>query len=220
MVIRSTDGRWINGPDGSYNNVKTESSNGAWAVKSGDKGRVDVLATGVYGGVGGRTFGRGDDASLQSGLRWTTQRFVDNGDGTLSDTVTGLTWLKQADCIKQDWSAAITTIDKLANGQCGLSDGSTAGQWRLPNRAEMLSISDRAPGFPQANYFNGIPGPDGVSVTSPKIFANFVPYAYYWTSSTTATDSAQAWTIYSCDFGAYNLVKTNTQNYALAVRAN
>jgi len=30
-------------------------------------------------------------------------------------------------------------------------------------------------------------------------------------------DSTQAWTIYSCDFGAYDLSKTNT-GYTLAVR--
>jgi hypothetical protein len=218
MAIRLSDGRWINGAtDGGNDNKKTASTNSVWAVKSGGTGKVQVLATGVYNGIGGRSFGRGDDASLQSGLRWTTQRFIDNGDGTLSDTVTGLVWLKKADCIRADWTGALAAVDKLATGQCGLSDGSGAGQWRLPNRAEMLSISDRAPTFPQANYFNGIPGPDGVNVTSPVIFEHFVQ-AYYWTSSTRAGDPTQAWSIYSCDFGAYNQLKTDTQHYALAVR--
>jgi hypothetical protein len=81
-----------------------------------------------------------------------------------------------------------------------------------------LSISDRAPTFPQANYFTGIPGPDGRTVTQPVIFNNFIAYAYYWTSSTDAADPAQAWTIYSCDFGVYNKLKTDLQQYALAVR--
>jgi hypothetical protein len=219
MVIRFSDGRWINGADAGYDNMKAVSTNAAWAVKSGEAaGKVELLATGAYAGIGGRSFGRGDDASLAKGLRWTTQRFVDNGDGTVADTVTGLTWLKQADCIKEDWSAALAAVDKLASGQCGLNDGSTAGQWRVPNRAEMLSISDRAPTFPQANYFTGIPGPDGRTVTNPAVFSSFIAYAYYWTSSTSATDPTQAWTIYSCDFGVYNLPKSDARQYVLAVR--
>ncbi len=217
MAIRFTDGRWINGSGGAGDNYK-EASNGVWAVKSGGPGKIAVLATGVYAGIGGRSFGRGDDASLQTGLHWTTTRFIDNGDGTLSDTVTGLVWLKQADCIKQDWSGALAAIDNLKDGECGLKDGSTAGQWRLPNRAEMLSISDRAPTFAQASYFSGIPGRDGVTVSSPVIFTGFMQ-TYYWTSSSVAADPTQAWSVYACDFGVYNILKADGQLYALAVRS-
>jgi hypothetical protein len=219
MVIRFTDGRWINGSDLGYNDTKDFSANSAWAVRSGGEGTVKLLATGVYAGIGGRTFGTGDDASLAIGVPSTSyQRFIDNGDGTLSDTVTGLTWLKKADCIKQAWSAALATVNNLASGQCGLTDGSTAGQWRLPNRSEMLSISDRAPTFPQASNFSGIPGPDGITVLGPEIFKGFKTGYYYWTSTTDAADPTQAWTIYSCDFGVYNILKTDTEEYALAVR--
>ena len=219
MVIRFTDGRWINGLDLGYNDMKDFSANAAWAVKSGGEGVVKLLATGVYAGIGGRTFGTEDDASLAIGVPSTSnQRFIDNGDGTLYDTVTGLTWLKKADCIKQAWAAALASVNNLASGQCGLTDASTAGQWRLPNRSEMLSISDRAPTFPQASNFSGIPGPDGVTVLGPEIFKGFKTGYYYWTSTTDAADPTQAWTIYSCDFGVYNILKTDTEEYALAVR--
>lgn len=224
MAIRFTDGRWINGTDagdGSFNNNKTTSTNSLWAVKSGGAGTIQLLATGVFysdtGGGAGATFGIGDDASLQIGAPLTSPRFIDNGDGTLADTVTGLTWLKKADCIRQSWLGAITTINSLASGQCGLTDGSTAGQWRMPNRSEMLSLSDRAPTFPQANYLNGIPGADGITVINPVIFNSFISSDYYWTSTTDAADTTQAWSIYSCDFGVYNIVKTDTR-YSLAVR--
>jgi hypothetical protein len=40
---------------------------------------------------------------------------------------------------------------------------------------------------------------------------------YYWTSSTDAANTVQAWALYSCDFGVYNMDKTST-HYALAVR--
>jgi hypothetical protein len=185
-------------------------------VKSGTAGTVQPLATGVYAGVGGGSFGARDDASLQLGAPLTASRFIDNGDGTVADTVTGLTWLKQADCIHQPWAGALATVNGLASGQCGLADGSTAGQWRMPNRSEMLSLSDRAPTFPQASYFGGqYQGTN--TVTGPVIFGDFIVSDYYWTSTTNAADPTQAWTIYSCDFGVYNVTKTEVR-YSLAVR--
>jgi hypothetical protein len=224
MAIRFTDGRWINGADagdGSFNNAKVTSANSLWAVKSGSAGAIQLLATGAFSGQGGgsgQSFGTNDDASLQLGVRFPTPRFIDNANGTVTDTVTGLTWLKEADCIRDTWSNALTAVNKLASGQCGLTDGSTAGQWRMPNRAEMLSLSDRAPTFPQSNYFDGIPGGDGTTVTNPVIFNSFKVSVFYWTSTTDAADTTQAWTIYSCDFGVYNKPKADAQQYALAVR--
>ena len=218
FAIRFSDGRWINGTEAvDFDNAKTTAANSLWAVKSGGTGAIQVLATGVYDSQGGASFGPGDDASLQLGALLTFPRFIDNGNGTLADTVTGLTWLKKADCINQSWTDALNTVNTLANGQCGLTDESTAGQWRMPNRSEMLSLSDRSPTFPQANYLNGIPGPDGITVTNPSIFNNFIVSNYYWTSTTDAADTTQAWTIYSCDFGVYNIAKTDTR-YSLAVR--
>jgi len=220
MAIRFSDGRWINGidaGDASFDNDKATSANSLWAVRSGaTPGAVQLLATGVFPGIGGGSFGVGDDASLQIGVPLTSPRFIDNGDGTLADTVTGLTWLKQADCIQQTWPAALAAVNALASGQCGLADGSTAGQWRMPNRTEMLSLSDRAPTFPQASYLNG-QYQASAAVTGPVIFTNYVVADYYWTSSTDAADTAQAWTVYSCDFGVYNIPKTDL-HHSLAVR--
>lgn len=216
MAIRFTDGRWINGIDGAFNNDKAMSNNSLWAVKSGAAGTVQLLATGVYDSQGGGSFGTGDDASLQIGAPLPSPRFIDKGDGTIADTATGLIWLKQADCIKQSWSNAIASVNALASGRCGLTDGSSAGQWRMPNRSEMLSLSDRAPTFPQASYLNGQYQASSTT-TGPIIFNNFIVSDYYWTSTTDAADIMQAWTIYSCDFGVYNIAKTEL-HYALAVR--
>ena len=224
MAIRLSDGRWINGidtGDGSFNNNKTSSANVLWAVKSGAAGAVQILATGVFfsglGGGGGTSFGARDDASLQIGAPLTSPRFIDNGNGTLADTVTGLIWLKKANCINNTWASALTSVNNLASGQCGLSDGSSAGQWRMPNRSEMLSLSDRAPTFPQADYFNGQAQGNTGPVTGPVIFSSFVTSDYYWTSTTSVADSSQAWTVWSCDFGIYNIAKTD-RRYSLAVR--
>ncbi|MBI3774395.1 MAG: DUF1566 domain-containing protein [Gammaproteobacteria bacterium] len=147
----------------------------------------------------------------------TSSRFIDNGDGTVADLVTGLTWLKQANCINQTWSSALTAINSLASGQCGLTDGSMAGQWRMPNRNEMLSLVDRSE-TKQALRFN-----TEYSVISerplyqPAILTAIPEFEFYWTSTTDAADTTQAWTVESCDYGVYNVAKTNTQ-YSLAVR--
>jgi len=219
MAIRFSDGRWINGidlGDASFNNAKATSLNSLWAVKSGPAGAIQVLATGVYAGTGGGSFGPADDALLGLGAPLTSPRFIDNRNGTLSDTVTGLTWLKQADCLHANWAGVLTAVNNLASGTCGLQDGSRAGQWRVPNRQELLSLSDRAPTFPQASYFNGQYGTAGVT-TGPVIFDRFIVSDYYWTSTTDAADTAQAWAIYSCDFGVYNVAKSDLR-YSLAVR--
>jgi hypothetical protein len=229
MAIRFSDGRWINGidsGDGSFNNVKASASNGLWAVKSGNAGAVQLLATGAFyqnvgtvaAGGNGASFGARDDPSLQMGAPLTSPRFIDSGNGTLTDSMTGLVWLKKADCIRSNWAAALASANNLADGQCGLTDGSRAGQWRVPNRNEMLSIADRAPTFPIAEYFTGQAKGGAGPVTGPVVFQKFVSFDYYWTSTTTAANIGEAWTIWSCDFGAYNVAKSETR-YALAVRS-
>ena len=142
---------------------------------------------------------------------------LDNGNGTVTDTVTGLIWMKQADCINDTWTGAIAKVNSLASGQCGLTDGSTAGSWRMPNRHEMQSLADRAQNN-QADYFDEafVSGTVGVS-SQAAIFTNFIKSQYYWTSTTDAADTSEAWTVYSCDFGVYGMAKINTGD-TLAVR--
>lgn len=208
-TIRLSDGRYMND---SGSNVKATATNAVWAVKgTGNDGAVKLAATGFY-----RAYAAGDDGSVQAGVGLTSPRFIENGDGTLTDTMTGLHWLKQAACLSGQWSEAVAEVNSLASGQCGLNDGSTAGQWRMPNRNELQSLADRA----QTNmgeYFNyTYLNQDGSTYQAP-IFTNFLEQQYYWTSSTDAADTSEAWTVYSCDFGVYDIAKTNV-GYTLAVR--
>ena len=41
----------------------------------------------------------GDDGDLEKGMAWPSPRFTDNGNGTVTDKLTGLMWLKNANCI-------------------------------------------------------------------------------------------------------------------------
>jgi hypothetical protein len=192
-------------------NVKATSNNAVWAVKGAGGGTVKLQSTGEY-----VAFNSGDDGSIQAGVAPTFQRWVDNADGTITDTVTGLIWLKKADCINQPWSAALAAVNTLASGQCGLTDNSTAGSWRMPNRNEMQSLSDRMEtnhaDFFDATYLNF----DGTVFREP-IFTNFMVSQYYWTSTTDAANTSEAWTVFSCDYGVYDTPKSNA-SYTLAVR--
>jgi hypothetical protein len=108
-------------------------------------------------------------------------RFTDNLDGTVTDHLTGLVWLRKANCFgKREWANALSSANNLADGSCGLSDGSIAGDWRLPNVRELHSLV-------------------GFDITSPGIAAGHpflgVPqqvYVGYWTSTTIASDPADA----------------------------
>src|SRR5512139_3706494 len=40
----------------------------------------------------------GQDGDKQAGIAWPSPRFTDNKDGTVSDNLTGLIWLKDANC--------------------------------------------------------------------------------------------------------------------------
>jgi hypothetical protein len=95
--------------------------------------------------------GTGQDGEIMAGVAWPMPRFTDNNNGTVTDHLTGLIWLKDANCSDTvggiskplgtlKWADALTWSNKLAGGKCGLIDGSTAGQWRLPNVKELLSL--------------------------------------------------------------------------------
>jgi len=211
-AIRMSDGRYINDNGSSNSNVKATANNAVWAVKGTGGGTGKLQASGAY-----VPFASGDDGSIESGVPLPAPRMIDNGNGTVTDTVTGLVWLKKADCINQTWPGAVAAVNALANGQCGLTDGSTAGQWRMPNRNEMQSLADRAQNN-MADYFDEtfVSGTVGVS-SQPAIFTNLIQLQYYWTSTTDAANTSEAWTVFSCDFGVYDIPKSNT-GYTLAVR--
>ncbi len=208
-AIRMSDGRYVN--DG-VGNVKTASTLGVWAVRGTSGGAVTLQATGMY-----VPYAAGDDGSVQAGVALPYPRLRDNADGTLTDTLTGLVWLRQASCLSGTWSGAVAAVRGLASGQCGLTDGSAAGAWRMPNRKEMASLADRGLNN-QADFFDTAwTSADAGVPSAAAVFDQFVAFQYYWTSTTDAADTSLAWTVFSCDFGVYDTTKTAT-GYTLAVR--
>lgn len=136
-------------------------------------------------------------------LKLTGLRFVDNGDGTVTDVQTGLMWEQKDDAggihdkdTLYAWSSSGTAPDGpaftvfLATLNNGTSaDGTAIGgcfaghcDWRLPTSAELQTILLA-------------PFPCG---TNPCIDAVFGPTgsSFYWSSTTTAGSATDAWVVY------------------------
>jgi len=127
----------------------------------------------------------GDDGTYQKGTALPNPRFIDNSNGTITDKLTGLIWLKNANCFGiQPWATAINFANGLAHGACGLSDNSAAGDWRLPNVNELTSLVD-------IGQFDPV-------LPSDHPFTDFQSGQPYWSSTTwlDATDTGTgAWTV-------------------------
>lgn len=107
-----------------------------------------------------QSYATGDDGDFQMGVEWPNPRFTDNGDGTVTDNLTDLIWLKFANCFGEIvWYDALEACNNLEDGECGLSDNSSPGDWRLPNIRELNSLVDYnniAPALPSGHPFSDV----------------------------------------------------------------
>ena len=130
-------------------------------------------------------------------------RFVDNKDGTVTDSLTKLIWLKNLNCFGMlDWRGAELAAKGLKEGDCGpnpelvLSDGSSAGDWRLPTMSELCTMIDfgtRTPALPEGHMFSDVPS------------------GYHWSATTLDNQSEMAWIVY---FESGTTCYENIKNHA------
>ena len=150
----------------------------------------------------------GQDGELGKGVPWPTPRFTDNLDGTVTDNLTGLIWLKDADCFgEQTWFNALSVCETLASSACGLTDGSVAGDWRLPNVRELQSLIDF--GF----YEPALPNTAGTGKWSEGNPFTGVLSNSYWSSTTYEQTTYSAWHMYMYIGRASYGVKTDYIGY-------
>ncbi|RLE29323.1 MAG: hypothetical protein DRJ61_14820 [Acidobacteria bacterium] len=155
--------------------------------------------------------GTSQDGEFQTGVAWPEPRFVDNSDGTVTDMLTGLVWLKNACCwdlpglsdhCGGTWTEALNAPASLADGTCGLSDGSVAGDWRLPTRFELEGLLDLEYVDPAVSDALGT----GQYTEGDAFFG--LHYGIYW-SSTPVVDIGYVWSV-DFDLGRVAYVPAQT----------
>jgi len=154
-------------------------TDGSWGPQTGTAAGGGGAGTAAVPKTGQTTlYADGDDGDLEKGVAWPNPRFTDNIDGTVTDNLTGLVWLKDANAFgTRNWATALTDCATLNSGEAGLSDGSVEGDWRLPNLHELESL--RHMGF----YSPAVPNTAGTGKWSEGNPFIGVQSGNYWSST-------------------------------------
>jgi hypothetical protein len=122
--------------------------------------------------------------------------YVVPGDGTATDSKTGLMWQQASSAAASDWDTAVANCD--ASAVAGYTD------WRLPTMAEMLSIVT----YNQASY------PFVDTTVFPDTFSTD-----YWTYTKNGTQATSGLVVSLADGRATSLLLTSTTARARCVRS-
>ena len=217
--------------------------NYVWSVRAGQMDSSDpdhpanIWKTGQTkcfdnNGVEVTCAGTGQDGEVQAGVAWPSSRFT-NPDGStpitgdvILDQLTGLMWLKDANCIKTKnpsfdndgfagdgavfWQDAHDFVAGINNGT--FSDcGAGFTDWRLSNRKELRSLY---------NYADSLPG--GATTNAAWLnqqgFSN-VQEDNYWTSTTISDSTDMGWRITLADKELAGSTKDDSDHFVWPVRA-
>jgi Protein of unknown function (DUF1566) len=156
----------------------------ARAVRGGKSGALGYSVIGSFDTMGS---GLSDDVSTAIG------GYADNGDGTVTDTSSGLMWQQKAGSSTQTWEQALAYCEGLNLG--GHTD------WRLPTIKELGSLVD-------------------YSRYNPAINTTYFPNeaaSWYWSSTTLASGYGYAW-IVDFNYGYDSNNRKTDSNYVRSVR--
>jgi hypothetical protein len=158
----------------------------AWGLTSGEWGPITGTCPLAPVPKTGQTvsYATGDDGDLEEGVAWPSPRFITSTTGIVTDALTGLVWLQDADCLgARTWADALTQIENLNSGTnfgCDNYTAGTFGDWRLPNVRELHSLIDYtqySPALPSGHPFTGVRS------------------GAYWSSTTYADTTSYAWDV-------------------------
>jgi hypothetical protein len=157
--------------------------------------------------------GTGQDGEIQAGA---TLAYTDNGDGTITDSNTGLMWEKLSDDGSiHDKDTTYTFTNAFAVKVATLNSGSFAGHtdWRVPNAKELQSIVNYQNVLPAVSSAFNSACTGGCMVTTCSCTVG----SRYWTSSALASMASWAWIVAFNNGDVYVDVKTISA-YVRAVR--
>lgn len=178
-----------------------------------------------------------------TGCPMTGSHFWDNGDGTITDTSTGLTWEKKSDDggihdwdDAYAWCADVSPSDFECDNPAKPADGAAftvflaalnappcfAGHcdWRLPSAHELEGLVNFESGNPAIDpAFHANCAAACTVATCGCTQSSFSRSSNYWTSTTFRLNPAGAW-IVSFDTGYAGGDSKTTANYVRAVRGD
>ncbi len=147
------------GVAGNSNVVDTSTGNAAAANISLGK-KAYVSGSEITGTLAGGTSCTG---TFSAGGRW-----CHNGNGTITDTTTGLVWYHKGNNFWGTYASCSANISYISNGSpSDLTDGSSSYDWRLPTMNEMLTLTS---------------GVEAISPGSQYLFTG-IQTGWYWTST-------------------------------------
>jgi hypothetical protein len=191
---------------GDVNNSGTVSTSDAQAVLRKAVGQPVMLQCAPSGGIsvtgqttcydsGGMEIactGTGQDGELQLGVE---RAFTDNGDGTITDNISGLIWEKLSDDGSiHDKDTTYTWANASAVKVATLNSQSFAGHndWRLPNRFELDSLVNLGAASPAVYSVFA----SGCSASCTISTCSCTRPDHHWTSSSYLAAPLYAWTVY------------------------
>ncbi|MDD5759081.1 MAG: DUF1566 domain-containing protein [Desulfobulbaceae bacterium] len=153
--------------------------------------------------------GSGQDGAKRMGVSLPMPRFIDNSNGTVTDNLTGLIWLKNANCTTvspKAFIAAQTAVAALKGDgtMCSLTDGSVAGDWRVPNRRELFSLVNDQYVNPSLSNTAGT-----AKWTAGNPFTG-VQNSYYWSSTNYINSPSNAWYVTFNVGDVYGILKSQS----------
>jgi hypothetical protein len=129
------------------------------------------------------------------------KRFIDNGDNTVTDQKTSLTWIKDHAALGDKFAKVMTYEE--AEKACKELNAGGHKDWRLPTREELLTIVDLNRHAPAID----------------PIFVNTKTDDWYWTSTPCAWDPSLAW-IVNFYYGVVNGYYKDNDYYVRPVRSS
>jgi hypothetical protein len=156
--------------------------------------------------------GSGQDAEYQAGV---TASYTDNGDGTVTDNLSGLMWEKLSDDGSiHDWNNTYSWTNAFASKIATLNGSNFAGHndWRLPNIKELSSIINY--GVTNSSVYSQFS--NGCTPACTVLTCSCNTIASYW-SSTTVNTGNSAWVVFFSEGRVLFTLKTGSF-YVRAVR--